>query len=106
MSMVPFAPQSGNEMLKQFALSKLMQDPAAQAESMTLTGTFAGASVSSLRDNDNRSVDGLARRMEIIENMKVSDEIKAELQLRAMNRDEAWGHLLMQTGGNISSLVR
>jgi hypothetical protein len=107
MSMVPYAGVStGNEMLKQMALAKLMRNPGDELEQTTVAGMIAGSAAGSLRELDNRSAESLARRIAIIDSMKVDDVVKGQLQQQALGADQAWSALMLKAGDAITGLIR
>ena len=104
--MVPFQPASSQELMRQMAVAKMMRNPGDEAEQMSYVGLFVGSALESLRDADARGADSVARQVDTIDKMKVSDEVKGRLQTQAEANNQAWSALLQRAGDHISGLVR
>jgi len=99
-------PYSGNDMLTQLAVSKLMVNAGDQAQQMSVVGLISAGTIETLSQCDVRTTESLGRKAEIISGLSIDDTIKQQLLTQAVATSNAFSQLLLKVGDATSGLIR
>lgn len=105
MSLMPYG-SSSSDIAMQVALGSLTQDKAEQSTKMQLSGLIAGATATKLSEATVSVTESFGRKAQIISDLKISDDLKAQLLTQAAANSNAFESVMVRIADSAANLIR